>query len=58
MATVSAPALGQADLRERFEQHEAMSALGAVGTLHPKTRRASFLGVRLATELTDDCSDG
>ncbi len=41
---------GRQTFGERFEQHEAMRALGAVRGLHPSTRRACFNGVRLTTE--------
>jgi putative DNA primase/helicase len=41
---------GRQTFAERFDQHEAMRALGAVRGQHPKTRRSAFKGVALKVE--------
>ncbi len=41
---------GRQTFGERFENHEALRALGVVRGLHPKTRRAVFKGLALGRE--------
>jgi len=41
---------GKQTFAERFDQHDAMRALGAVRSQHPKTRRSAFKGVALKFE--------